>query len=320
MLNSSADYVTFRQRAGRICVVAIVRDTTSERSRQLYDVLANVASRLEDVLFAMMIDPTHDAALQHIALLRTFDEPRLFYRDELDADKVSQSSRTSPRTLCFVLFFLCSFVVCLISSFSCAVLCLRIESRSWRSTPSSSTAWTSRWCFCIEYQMQRWNPTLRRTRTRSNKFAMQQVCCCVLYRFFNVRQSNNRRLTVQLRGKPVAFAWLDKHEWDGTRAGLSGAVYPALTIDDIRYSNRRYSFDESTSITAANVLTVIAFLFFITQLMLFVIDMSMYDWVSVCQFVSRRHTSAVSILATAHSDRYSDRRDTCIELCRCGCN
>jgi thiol-disulfide isomerase/thioredoxin len=56
-----------------------------------------------------------------------------------------------------------------------------------------------------------------------------------------------------LRAEPVAFAWLDKSQWDGVRAGLSGTRYPALTIDDIRFVNRRYAYDESAPITTPAV-------------------------------------------------------------------
>jgi protein disulfide isomerase len=62
-----------------------------------------------------------------------------------------------------------------------------------------------------------------------------------------------REASRQLRAEPVAFAWLDKNEWDGVRAGLSGKRYPALTIDDIRFVNRRYAYDENAAITTPDV-------------------------------------------------------------------
>jgi hypothetical protein len=86
VLRSADELAAFRHRAGRMCVVAVVRDL--DAANVLRDVLADVASRVEDVLFAMLVDVEHDAATQHIVLMRTFDEPRLFYRDTLDAEKV----------------------------------------------------------------------------------------------------------------------------------------------------------------------------------------------------------------------------------------
>lgn len=64
-----------------------------------------------------------------------------------------------------------------------------------------------------------------------------------------------------LRAEPVAFAWLDKNEWDGVRAGLSGTRYPALTIDDIRFVNRRYAYDERAAITTPDVVAWVQKLF-----------------------------------------------------------
>lgn len=137
VVRSASELAAFRARAGRICVVAIVRDETTSEARALHDVLVNVASRLEDVLFALLVDASHDAQQQHIALLRTFDEPQLFYTDNLDADKV-----------CAVIDDKKGVALSQARS-SCAPLCLRIASRSWPNTRSPNTVSTSRWCFSI---------------------------------------------------------------------------------------------------------------------------------------------------------------------------
>jgi thiol-disulfide isomerase/thioredoxin len=53
-----------------------------------------------------------------------------------------------------------------------------------------------------------------------------------------------------LRAENVSlrFAWLNHKKWSGTRAGLSGTVYPAVHIDDIRTVNSRYVLPEDTSL------------------------------------------------------------------------
>ena len=87
ILENANDLAKFRERAGRMCVVGIVRNATAA-PRALYDTLASVATRVEDTLFALLSDAAHDEATPHIALLRTFDEPRLFFTGALSDDKV----------------------------------------------------------------------------------------------------------------------------------------------------------------------------------------------------------------------------------------
>uniref|UniRef100_A0A7S1VSQ5 Thioredoxin domain-containing protein n=1 Tax=Sexangularia sp. CB-2014 TaxID=1486929 RepID=A0A7S1VSQ5_9EUKA len=54
-----------------------------------------------------------------------------------------------------------------------------------------------------------------------------------------------------LRAENVSlrFAWLSHKKWSGTRAGLSGKVYPSVHIDDIRHVNSRYVLPEDVDLT-----------------------------------------------------------------------
>lgn len=79
-----AELNVFQQRAGRIAVIGAVKDVESSTGKRVMRALTTVADQLEDVSVAVMLDEKHDENSAHVALLRTFDEPRLFYRDTLD--------------------------------------------------------------------------------------------------------------------------------------------------------------------------------------------------------------------------------------------
>lgn len=169
----------------------------------VHRLLSEVAARLnadDDVVVGvgLMLDAAHDAALAHVVLLRSFDEPRLFYDGAADdAEALYRWVRAHRRPLL---------------------------DKHKKGVYASD------------------EPLVFLHRDVSEGAARDDDVVEVV-----------RAASRELRSEPVSFAWLDKSQWDGVRAGLSGKRYPALTIDDIRFVNRRYAYDEARSITTPDV-------------------------------------------------------------------
>jgi len=188
--------------AHRVALLGVVAPS-SERRSGLEALLGGVATRLADdddvsVGVALMLDAAHDASLAHVALLRTFDEPRKYYDGSADdVDALYRWVRAHRKPLL---------------------------DKHRKGVYSND------------------EPLVFLHRDVSAGAARDDDVVAAV-----------RAASLELQYEPLSFAWLDKSQWDGVRAGLSGQRYPALTIDDLRFVNRRYAYDERKAITTADV-------------------------------------------------------------------
>jgi hypothetical protein len=199
---ADADQLASFTATNRVALLGVVAPL-SERRSGLEALLGGVATRLaadDDVSVgvALMLDAAHDASLAHVALLRTFDEPRKYYDGSADdVDALYRWIRAHRKPLL---------------------------DKHRKGVYSNS------------------EPLVFLHRDVSAGAARDDEVVAAV-----------RAASLELQYEPLSFAWLDKSQWDGVRAGLSGRRYPALTIDDLRFVNRRYAYDERKAITTADV-------------------------------------------------------------------